>query len=457
MGVMDPRQPDPGRTIALVVSQFPRFVDAYFLREVSALAARGIRFRIFSLRTFDGAVVHDVAQPFLPLTTYVPFFFSWRVLTAQVWALTRRPGRYLGALARVVGGCWRSPRALVRTAAVFPKSVYFARLVEEEGIVHVHANWATHPAAAAWVMSWISGVPWSFAGHASDIYLERAQLAEKLRAARFVVTCTAHNREYLVDIAGPAVGDRVRLSYHGVDLQRFRPVPRAEGGPFKILAVGSLHECKGFDDLVTACGLLDRRGIAVECQIVGDGAERARLERQIERLGVAGRVRITGYVSQQELAPLYQQADVVALPARSENHFGIPNVLLEGLAAGTPVVCTALPSLSEALVDGEHGLYVPERDPEALAGALETLYRDPARRYAMGLAGRKRMEIMFDTERNVSVLEGLFRAALERRATPAPDVRAAAAGTRAPGIPAPDGTGPLKARASGPAGDHGVR
>jgi glycosyltransferase involved in cell wall biosynthesis len=409
---MAPRDPAPDGTIGLVVSQFPRFVDAYFLREISALAARGLRFRIFSLRQFDGAVVHSMARPFLPVTTNVPFLLSRRVLAAQVWALARRPGRYLGALARVVGGCWRSPRALARAAAVFPKSVYFARLAEQEGIAHVHANWATHPAAAAWIMSRVGGVPWSFAGHASDIYLERAMLGDKLRAARFAVTCTAHNREYLAGIAGPAAAPRVLVSYHGVDLERFRPAPRPDGGPFRILAVGTLHECKGFDDLVAACGLLDRRGVPVDCQLVGDGAERARLERQIAALGLEGRVRITGYVSQEELVPLYQRADVVALPARSESHFGIPNVLLEGLAAGTPVVCTPLPSLSEVLVDGEHGLYVPERAPEALADALETLYRDPARRRAMGLAGRRRMEAMFDTQKNVGVLEALFRAAL---------------------------------------------
>lgn len=413
-------RPAAGGTIALVVSQFPRFVDAYFLREISALAARGMRFRIFSLREFDGKVVHSMARAFMPVTTNVPFLLSRHVLAAQAWALARRPGRYLGALARVVFGCWRSPRAFVRAAAVFPKSVYFARLVEAENITHIHANWATHPAAAAWVMARLTGRSWSFTGHASDIYLERTMLPEKLRAARFVVTCTAHNREYLADMAGRPAGDRVTVSYHGVDLERFHPVaPEPNGAqngrPFRILAVGTLIECKGFDDLVTACGLLAQRGVPVECQIVGDGAERSRLERQVQRLGLTDRVRITGYVSQDEIPAMYQRADVVALPARSENHFGIPNVLLEGMAAGTPVVCTPLPSLSEAMVDGEHGIYVPERAPETLAGALETLYRDPARRRAMGLAGRRRIEAMFDTEQNVTVLEQLFRSATQSR------------------------------------------
>jgi glycosyltransferase involved in cell wall biosynthesis len=410
---MTQRAPGEAGTVALVVSQFPRFVDAYFLREISALAARGLRLRIFALREFNSPVVHALARPFLPVTTYVPFLFSRRILAAQLWALGTRPGRYLSALARVVGGCWRSPRALARGAAVFPKSVYFARVAETEGIGLVHANWATHPAASAWIIARLTGIPWSFAGHASDIYLERVMLVDKLQAARFVVTCTRHNREYLAGLAGPGAADRVFVSYHGVDLERVRPAARADGGPFRILAVGTLIPCKGFDDLVEACGQLDRRGVALECQIVGDGAERARLEGQVKRLGLTGRVRITGYIAQEELIPLYQQADVVALPARSDNHFGIPNVLLEALAAGTPVVCTALPSLSEALVDGEHGLYVPERAPAALADALETLARDPGRRRAMGAAGRRRMEAMFDTDTNVTVLERLLRSAVD--------------------------------------------
>jgi glycosyltransferase involved in cell wall biosynthesis len=276
-------------------------------------------------------------------------------------------------------------------------------------------------------MADLADVPWSFAGHATDIFVERAMLPEKLRAARFAVTCTRYNREYLAGLAGPGAAERVFVGYHGVDLERFRPAPRDAGGPLRILAVGTLNECKGFDDLVAACGILAQRGVALDCRIVGDGPERRRLERDIERLGLGAAVRITGYVSQEDIVPLYQQADVVALPARSDSHFGIPNVLLEALAAGTPVVCTRLPSLDEALVDGEHGLYVPERSPEAVADALAALARDPERRRAMGAAGRRRMEALFDADRNVEALDRLLRAAA---AAPAPR-GAAARGARA--------------------------
>src|SRR5262249_39091831 len=153
--------------------------------------------------------------------------------------LTRCPGRYLGTFGRLIAGSWRSPRAFVRTVAVFPKSVYFARLVEEERLSHIHANWATHPATSAWIVSILSGVPWSFAGHASDIFLERTMLVDKIHAAKFVATCTRFNKQYLASLAGSPAEDRIVVSYHGVDLRRFQPRPRQDG-PFRILAVGTV-------------------------------------------------------------------------------------------------------------------------------------------------------------------------------------------------------------------------
>jgi glycosyltransferase involved in cell wall biosynthesis len=234
-------------------------------------------------------------------------------------------------------------------------------------------------------------------------------LREKLRDAKFVLTCTRHNKDYLARVGGPGTADKVVVSYHGVDLVQFRPVPADPGDMLRILTVGTLRECKGLPDLIEACRILAGRGVPFDCTIVGDGEERRRLEQLIRDTGLADRIRILGFLAQEALIPLYQRASVVVLPALSESHFGIPNILLESFAVETPVICTALPSLSEVMEDGVHGLYVPERDPEALAHALETLARDPERRRAMGAAGRRQVEALFDAETNVAALEPLFR------------------------------------------------
>ena len=124
----------------------------------------------------------------------------------------------------------------------------------------------------------------------------------------------------------------------------------------------------------------------------------------IRSRGLADRIRITGFLAGR-LIPLYQEAGVVAFPALSESHFGIPNILLEALAVGTPMVCTPLPSLSEFMEDGVHGIFVPEQSPKALADALEALARDPERGRAIGAAGRKEIESLFDAEKNVAALD----------------------------------------------------
>lgn len=399
------------RTIAFIVSQFPRYVDAYFLREVAALAERGLNFRIFSLLNFDGKVVHKDAQALLPRTVYIPFFFSGPLWKAHGHFLAQTPGRYLGALWTLVRGCWRSPKAFAKALAVFPKSVYFAKVIKDQHIAHVHANWASHPAMSALVIAQLAGTSWSFAGHASDIFLDTTMLAEKIRSAQFVVTCTRYNKGYLTEVGGAGTEQKIIANYHGVDLKKFTPVPKDTRPRFQILAVGTLLPCKGLPDLIAACRLLAARHVDFDCLIAGDGPERQKLEELIVSNGLTDRVKILGYVSQEALIPLYQQADVVALPALSESHFGIPNVLLEAMAVKTPVICTPLPSMVEVLEDGKNGLYVPERSPEALANAILTLAQDPDRRQTMGEWGRRKIEELFDTEKNVETLAALFRPA----------------------------------------------
>jgi glycosyltransferase involved in cell wall biosynthesis len=238
-------------------------------------------------------------------------------------------------------------------------------------------------------------------------------LRDKIRAAKFVVTCTGHNKDYLVGIGGSDTRDKITVSYHGVDLDRFKPDPSARGDRFTILTAGTLRKCKGLPDLIEACRILADRGVSFVCSIVGDGEERRSLERLIRSKGLEDRIRITGYLAQEQIIPLYQQADVVVLPALSESHFGIPNILLEAFAVETPVICTPLISLDEVMKDGVHGLYIPERDPRALADALATLAGDPARCRSMGAAGRRQIEALFDSDKNVTTLLALFRDAVD--------------------------------------------
>lgn len=395
--------------LAFVVNQFPRQVDAYFLRELCGIARRGLDFRLYSLLPPPrGWTVHRDAEALVERTVYPPAPAA--LLRRSAATALGRPATAARASARIVWGHRGQPSALAKSLAVLPQAFAFAADMRARGVRHIHANWATYPATAAFLISRLTGIPFSFSGHATDIFVHRAMLREKIAAATFVLTCTQFNRRYLSSLA-PERGEAIETIYHGVDLERFAP-NGTRRDPDLLLSVGTLRRCKGFDDLIRAVALLRARGRSVRLEIIGEGEERPRLERLIAALELGDHVLLEGYRPQEEVIPRYRRAAAVVLPAHLEDHFGIPNILIEALAAGAPVVCTSLPSLGELVEHERSGLFVPERDPQALAAAVERLLADP--KWAGGLAeeGRRRVRERFDMERTTARLVERLAAAV---------------------------------------------
>lgn len=389
------------RRVGYVVSLFPSYDETFILREIKALGDRGVSLSIFSLRRRRQAVVQEDARAFVPATRYAPYLLSREVLSASMRAFLGRPRRLWEVLALILKGCRRRPVALLKSLAFLPKTIRYAEIAREEGLERLHAHWATYPATAALVMSRLTGIPWGLTCHAHDIFHDPSLLPEKIAEADFVLTCTADNKRYLEELT-PLATRKVKVVYHGLDLGRFRPGPRqTRSGGVRLLAVGSLLACKGFDILITALGLLRRRGIEVEATLAGGGPEERSLRLQAEREGIADRVRFPGYLTQEDLIPLYQDADIFVLPAVLGQHWGIANVLVEALACGVPVVTTPLPSLPELVEDGVHGLVARDQDPGDLAEKIERLARDPELRRRLAEAGRRRVEEQFDIEANI--------------------------------------------------------
>ena len=135
--------------------------------------------------------------------------------------------------------------------------------------------------------------------------------------------------------------------------------------------------------------------------MAGGGPEEQNLRLLAAKEGIVDRVHFTGYLTQKDLIPLYQDADIFVLPAVLAQHWGIPNVLVEALACEVPVVTTPLPSLPELVEDGVTGLVARDQDPADLAAQIERLARDPELRRRLGQAGRRRVEERFDIEVNV--------------------------------------------------------
>ena len=214
-----------------------------------------------------------------------------------------------------------------------------------------------------------------------------------------------------VDSFNGSTGQRTNIfvSYHGVDLERFAAKPKPVHAECHLLSVGSLFPCKGYETLIEACRLLRERGIPFHCTIAGGGTLERALHRQIARHGLQSMIEITGFVSQETVAQLYQAADLCVLPLVSKIHWGIPNVLIEALATKTTVIVCDLPSMKELVEHGKSGWIIPEGNPTALADALTHLWSKPVLRQTLADVGYQRVVERFSLARTSEALRQLFR------------------------------------------------
>jgi glycosyltransferase involved in cell wall biosynthesis len=399
------------RTVAYLMSRFPKITETFILYEILDLERMGMRVEIFPLIREHESVKHAEAQALVDRAHYSRLA-SGAVLGAQLYWLTKRPAAYLRAWWRALRGNLGSRKFLIRAAAIVPQAALFAKQMEALGVQHLHAHYATHPALAAYVVHELTGLPYSITAHAHDIYVERPMLEEKIRAASFVVTISEYNKRLLRDLYGVAAGEKTVVIHCGIDPEIFQPRPaRERSGPFTIVTVASLQDYKGHPYLVDACAELKAAGLNFRCLCVGEGEDRPQIEAQIARLGLQSHVLLLGQRPRGQVSELLAQADVMVLPSvvtASGKKEGIPVALMEALATELPVVATAISGIPELIEDGKTGLLAPERDAHALAAALQRLYDDPELGKQFGAAGREKVLREFNLQANTALLSNLL-------------------------------------------------
>jgi glycosyltransferase involved in cell wall biosynthesis len=327
------------------------------------------------------------------------------------------------------GGAWQP--SFIKE---FFQAGYIAQQVLAAGTIrHLHAHFCHSATTVAMFASQLSGLPFSFTAHAKDIYVAelnpRDLLPVKLRRAEFAVTCTRANHAHLTALGVPETP--IYTIYHGLDTRQFAPPEHAQAEPALplLLSVGRMVEKKGFPVLLAACRLLKARGYRFECHLVsGAGPLTATVAALIQELELADVVKMRPAVTQEELQAIYQQATVFVLPcqiADNADRDGIPNVLVEAMAVGLPVVSTQVSGIPELIEHGVSGLLVPPKAAAALAAALALLLDTPSLRESLGRAARQKVCREFDAAANTRVLQQLFAACL-KQAAPVNESRVAA-------------------------------
>ena len=397
--------------VAYIMSRFPKLTETFVLFEMAALERHGFEVALFPLLRENTRLMHDQARPWMSRAHFLPFL-SWPILWAQWYYLRRRSFAYLRLWWEVLSGAWGSLNFFLGALGILPKAVRFAYEMSLLNVQHVHAHFANHPAVAALAIHRLTGIPYSFTAHGSDLHKDRHMLCRKVKQAAFVVTVSRYNQEVIVRECGEAARSKVRVIHSGVETDVFRPSNEAaRDRPYTILCVGTLHEVKGQSYLIEACRKLHQRGIDFVCHFVGDGPDRRRLERQCAKAGLEDRIVLHGQKTRDELIQILAGADVLvaaSVPTRGGKREGLPVVLIEALACAVPVVASALSGIPELVEPERTGLLVPVRDSESLADALQRLHDEPDLRRRLGSAGRERVMSEFDLDQTVMALGKLM-------------------------------------------------
>jgi glycosyltransferase involved in cell wall biosynthesis len=400
-----------GRVIYIVRS-WPRLSQTFVVNEVLALERRGVHLDVVSLVRSGEKVVQPQVADVRAKVTYLDDPRPRR-LRAHLSAFAATPGRYLSALLL----CLRRPELAagygdssalecLTHAARIAAGVHALRGASRPS--HVHAHFAHDPALVGMFVSMLTGLPFSFTGHARDLYqIPARSLAAKAARATTLVTCCEANVTYLQETL-PGSQIPVEVIHHGVDLERFVPSDRRTDGVPALVSVGRLVEKKAFDDLLRALARVDQ---PFSLQIYGDGPLHDELMALRDELGLGDRVEFLGARDSDEIVKALADADAFVLtPTNMEDgdRDGIPNVLVEAMACGLPVVTTTAGGITELVVDDVNGLLCAPDDVTSIAQAVGRIVDDPELRARLGAAGRTTVEADYDVNVAAARLEALY-------------------------------------------------
>ncbi len=398
------------RRIAYIARELPALSETFVVREASALLKLGVPLQLMSVYPPDPGLVH----PELPdavsrsLTVYRPGSTEfWR---AHADRLSRDPGHYGECIRKFVLDPREPGSRRCRSFFHFLMAPCAANLLEAGGIWHIHAHFANVAASVAMMAAHLAEISFSFTAHAYDIFIDDVLMEQKLERASFVATCSQFNVDYLRERYKTGKAARIRVIPYGIDPSRFPFGPPRDPSCGSILGVGRLVETKGFHTLIQACEILKGRGTPFSCTLVGGGVEEVPLKTMAAAKGIADRVRFTGALPPNRVIEYYGKADVFVMPScvRHNDRDGMPNVLLEAMASGLPVVATRVSGIPELVRDGETGLLVDPDNPAALADAVERLIVDQTLSRRLSLAARELVEREHDIGKSARRLAEFF-------------------------------------------------
>lgn len=404
-------------TLGYILKGYPRISETFISNEILLLEEMGFTMRLFPMRqpreSFSHASVKKIRArvDYLPTELFADFF---HLLRPNIFLAAKKPGKFKKTLATAARGISKGKELATLKHLLQAGYLTNHHLEKDQSIAQLHGHFAHSPTSVTMFASLLSDVPFSFTAHAKDIYTsDQEKLRKKITQARFVVTCTRHNAEYLQTIAGNCPTP-IYCIYHGIDLNLFQQtVAEAEAHePYTILTVARMTQKKGLPTIYQALAGLRQKGIRFRHTLIGDGDDRESILALIASLELTDHCRWIGTQTHDEVLRHFKTSDLFVLGceiAENGDRDGIPNVLVESLAMGVPALSTTVSAIPEILIDGKTGMTVPPSSPKQLEKAMLRILTDQRLRQQLIAGGQELVQNQFDNSRWIKELAGIFR------------------------------------------------
>ncbi len=399
--------------IAYFINQYPMVSHSFIRREILALEGLECEITRIALRSDTQALVDQRDKEELTKTRFVLQQSVLTFLKAILFNLISRPLRFLRAIKLAVKTGWKSERGIVRHGFYFAEACVVAMWLKNEKIQHIHAHFGTNSTTVVMLANELCGVPYSFTVHGPEEFDKPVALSlgEKIKRSAFVVAISSFGKSQLSRWVGHDQWHKLKIVHCGLDREfhagKIPPVSDVQ----RLVCVGRLCEQKAQPLILDAVHVLAQEGREFELVLAGDGPLRAEIESLIAEYELQAMVRITGWISGDQVKDELLHARALVLPSFAE---GLPVVIMEAMALGRPVVSTYVAGIPELVVPGENGWLVSAGNVSQLVDALrELLDMKPDRLRQMGKKARTRVLDRHDIDKEAAKLVTHFKASTD--------------------------------------------
>jgi colanic acid/amylovoran biosynthesis glycosyltransferase len=371
--------------------------ETFILTEMLALKDAGADMLIIP-RDRSHILFNNKAESLLKDTLIIPWF-DIKIAEEFLKYIYGNPINFLRIVNDITFNT-RNAKIALKNIIILPKALYLSMNLKENNISHIHAHWGSTTSTMAYIISKITGIPWSFTAHRWDIP-ENNLIRNKCKTASFVRSIDEKGRKEIIEVVkDKSLAEKILMVHMGVNMPQINGRAGRASDIITILCPANLVLKKGHRYLLNACRIMSDKDVKFKCLIAGDGPLEESLKIMVSDLGLNGYIEFLGRLSHERLLDLYDSGriNVVVLPSivtEGGEKEGISVALMEAMSYAIPVISTDTGGISELIGDGS-GIMVKEKDSEAIANAIVKLNRDPCYGNLLCQLGRKKVERDFN-------------------------------------------------------------